>query len=159
MYKIIVHNIFAAANIITIKLFLLIVIINTNRAIWNIDNNINNKAKINFRVEFLIWINCWSWSDVEIYNGKFQTMLVFKRYGSFLKLFMKLPTFLNFFRGRIQRIWAAALISDAAQIWMVPLKIAFNVSRFKPALNWNRFLADLRRGSNSLNSGSEKIFF
>ena len=26
------------------------------------------------------------------------------------------------------------------------------VSRFKPALNGNRFLADLRRGSNSLNS-------
>ena len=27
---------------------------------------------------------------------------------------------------------------------MVPLKIVFNVSRFKPAFNWNRFLADLR---------------
>ena len=33
---------------------------------------------------------------------------------------------------------------------MVPLKIVFNVSRCK--LNWNRFLADLRRSSNSLNS-------
>ena len=32
------------------------------------------------------------------------------------------------------------------------LKILFNISKFKPALNWNRFLADLRRGSNSLNS-------
>ena len=41
-----------------------------------------------------------------------------------------------------------------AQIWLVPLKIVFNVSRFKPALNWNLFLADLRRGSNSLNSDS-----
>ena len=26
-----------------------------------------------------------------------------------------------------------------AQIWLVPLKIVFNVSRFKPVLNWNRF--------------------
>ena len=30
----------------------------------------------------------------------------------------------------------------------------FKVSRFKPALNWNRFLADFSFGSNSLNSGS-----
>ena len=37
-------------------------------------------------------------------------------------------------------------------ICLVSLKIVFNVSRFKPALNWNRFLGDLRRGSNSLNS-------
>ena len=50
--------------------------------------------------------------------------------------------------SRILRIWAAA------QLWSVPLKIVFNVSRFKPALNWKRFLADLRRGSNSLNSGA-----
>ena len=41
---------------------------------------------------------------------------------------------------------------------MVSLKILFNVSRFKPRLNWNRFLADLRRGSNSLNSGTDNIF-
>jgi len=33
-----------------------------------------------------------------------------------------------------------------------PLKICFIVSRFKPVLNCNRFSADLRRGSNSLNS-------
>ena len=33
-----------------------------------------------------------------------------------------------------------------------PLKIVSNVSRFKPALNLNRVLADLNRGSNSLNS-------
>ena len=39
-----------------------------------------------------------------------------------------------------------------ARIWLVPLKIVFNVLRLKPALNWNRLLADLRRGSNSLNS-------
>ena len=32
------------------------------------------------------------------------------------------------------------------------LKIVSNVSRFKPALNLNRVLADLNRGSNSLNS-------
>ena len=38
---------------------------------------------------------------------------------------------------------------------MVPLKIVSNVSRFKPALNLNRVLADLNRGSNSLNSISE----
>ena len=36
-------------------------------------------------------------------------------------------------------------------------KSVFNVSRFKPALNWNRFLADLRRGSNSLNSDSVSL--
>ena len=36
----------------------------------------------------------------------------------------------------------------------VPRKIVFNVSRFKPALNLNRILADLKRGSNSLNSDS-----
>ena len=35
---------------------------------------------------------------------------------------------------------------------MVPLKIVSNVSRFKPALNLTRVLADLNRGSNSLNS-------
>ena len=35
---------------------------------------------------------------------------------------------------------------------MVPFKIVSNVSRFKPALNLNRGLADLNRGSNSLNS-------
>ena len=39
---------------------------------------------------------------------------------------------------------------------MVPLKIVSNVSRFKPALNLNRVLADLNRGSNSLNSMSER---
>jgi len=39
------------------------------------------------------------------------------------------------------------------------LKIVSNVSRFKPALNSNRVLADLNRGSNSLNfiSGSTNI--
>jgi len=38
---------------------------------------------------------------------------------------------------------------------LVPLKIVSNVSRFKPALNLNRVLADLNRGSNSLNSISD----
>jgi len=37
---------------------------------------------------------------------------------------------------------------------MVPLKIVSNLLRFKPALNLNRVLADLSRGSNSLNSVS-----
>jgi len=37
-------------------------------------------------------------------------------------------------------------------MWLVPLKIVSNVSRFKPALNLNRGLADLNHGSNSLNS-------
>ena len=46
-------------------------------------------------------------------------------------------------------IWAAA------QILLVSLKIVFNVSRFKPVLNWNLFLADLRRGSNSLISDTD----
>ena len=40
---------------------------------------------------------------------------------------------------------------------LVPLKILSNVSRFKPALNLNRVLADLNRGSNSLNSISAEI--
>ena len=40
---------------------------------------------------------------------------------------------------------------------MVPLKIVSNVSRFKPALNLIRVLADLNRGSNSLNSISESL--
>ena len=44
--------------------------------------------------------------------------------------------------------------------WLVPLKIVSNVSRFKPALNLNRVLADLNRGSNPLNSisGSKKVY-
>jgi len=41
---------------------------------------------------------------------------------------------------------------------LVPLKIVSNVSRFKPALNLNRVLADLNRGSNSLNSISPVPF-
>ena len=40
---------------------------------------------------------------------------------------------------------------------MVPLKIVSNVSRFMPALYFNRNLADLSRGSNSLNSASVQI--
>ena len=44
-------------------------------------------------------------------------------------------------------------------MWLVPLKIISNVSRFKPALNLNRILADLNRGSNSLDSISENINF
>ena len=43
---------------------------------------------------------------------------------------------------------------EPRQNWVVPLKIAFNVSSFKPALNYNLFLGDLRRGLNSLNSDS-----
>ena len=38
---------------------------------------------------------------------------------------------------------------------LVPLKIVSNGSRFKPALNLNRVLADLNRGLNSLNSTSD----
>ena len=38
---------------------------------------------------------------------------------------------------------------------MVPLRIVSNISRFKPALTLNRVLADLNRGSNSLNSATE----
>jgi len=40
---------------------------------------------------------------------------------------------------------------------LVSLKTVSNVSRFKPALNSNRVLADLSRGSNSLNSDSVVI--
>ena len=42
-------------------------------------------------------------------------------------------------------------------MWLVPLKIVSNVSRFKPALILNRDFADLNRGSNSLNSISVYI--
>ena len=42
---------------------------------------------------------------------------------------------------------------------MVPLKIVSNVSRCKPALDLNRVVADLNRGSNSLNSISDHWFF
>ena len=41
-----------------------------------------------------------------------------------------------------------------AELWLVSLKIVSNVSRFKPALNLNRVLADLSRDLNSLNSAS-----
>ena len=43
--------------------------------------------------------------------------------------------------------------------WLVPLKIVSNVSRDMPALNLNRGLADLNRGSNSLNSISGLIAY
>ena len=39
-------------------------------------------------------------------------------------------------------------------IWLVSLKIVIHFSRFKPALSLNRFLVDLRRGLNSLNSNT-----
>ena len=42
---------------------------------------------------------------------------------------------------------------------MFHLKIVSNVSRFKPALHLNRVLADLNRGSNSLNSISDILNF
>ena len=48
-------------------------------------------------------------------------------------------------------------IWDATQIGLVPLKVVFNVWRFKSALNWNRFFADLRRGLNLLNSDSDLL--
>ena len=40
---------------------------------------------------------------------------------------------------------------------LVPLKIVLNFSRFKPAINRNRFWGDLRRGLNSLNSDTGLI--
>ena len=40
---------------------------------------------------------------------------------------------------------------------VVHLKIAFNFSRFKPALNLTRFLGDLRRSLNLLNSNTGSI--
>ena len=36
-------------------------------------------------------------------------------------------------------------------------KTVFNFSIFKPTLKWNRFLADLSRGTNSLNSDTDVI--
>ena len=43
---------------------------------------------------------------------------------------------------------------DTVQTWLVQLEILRSVSRFKPALNWNRFLG----GSvNSLNSASDIV--
>ena len=43
---------------------------------------------------------------------------------------------------------------NAAKTWLVSIEIEFNVSRFEPALNWNRFLSVQWRGLNSLNSAS-----
>ena len=42
---------------------------------------------------------------------------------------------------------------------LVSHKNVFKVSRFKQALNWNRVFADLRHGSNSLNSDSDIFIF
>ena len=42
---------------------------------------------------------------------------------------------------------------------MVALKNVSNVSRFYPALKLNRGLADLNRGSNSLNSISDYLIY
>ena len=66
----------------------------------------------------------------------------------------KLNFYFCFIRGRIWRIWAVTQICDAVQTWLVSLGVVFSVSRFEPALNWNRFLADQRSGLNSLNSAS-----
>ena len=52
-----------------------------------------------------------------------------------------------------------AELKDAALIWLVSLKIVFNVSIFKPAFNLTRFLTDLRRGSDSLNADSVIVIF
>ena len=41
-------------------------------------------------------------------------------------------------------------VAELKKFERLPLKIVSNVSRFKPALNLNRVLADLNRGSNSL---------
>ena len=43
-------------------------------------------------------------------------------------------------------------VAEFKEFERLPLKIVSNVSRFKPPLNLNRVLADLNRGSNSLNS-------
>ena len=50
----------------------------------------------------------------------------------------------------IKIILATSEIWDAAQTWLVSLKIVSSVSRFKSALNLNRFLTVQRRGLNSL---------
>ena len=44
-----------------------------------------------------------------------------------------------------------------AQILLFPLEFVLNVLRFKPALNLNRILRDLRRGLNSLNSDTDYL--
>ena len=41
--------------------------------------------------------------------------------------------------------------------WFHSIKNVFNLLSFKQSLNWNRFLADLRRGSSSLNSDTEEM--
>ena len=38
--------------------------------------------------------------------------------------------------------------------WLIPHNIVLQFSSYKSVLNWNRFLADLNRGSSSLNSAS-----
>ena len=47
-------------------------------------------------------------------------------------------------RPNLKNLSSGLKIWDAAQLWLVPLKCVFNVSRFKPMLNWNQFLANLR---------------
>ena len=54
-------------------------------------------------------------------------------------------------KGQIVRARLEAGFKEL-KLGLVPLKILFNFSRFKPALNWNWFLRDLRRDLNSLNS-------
>ena len=44
-------------------------------------------------------------------------------------------------------------------MWQKLSSFALNFSRFKPALNWNRLLGDLRRGPNSLNSVTDNNLY
>ena len=70
---------------------------------------------------------------------------------TFLKTMKHLRSILISRRPNLKNL-SCNLNKAAAEIWLVPLKIIFN---------WNQFLADISRGSNSLNSDTEvcSIFY
>ena len=95
-----------------------------------------NTFKLEKRLLFQLWI--FYWRITKNYDDKpcKGSEAEFKEFNPRLK-----------FMPRLKYGWFQSL----------PLKIVFNFSRFKPALNWNRFLTDLSRGSNSLNSDTVSL--
>ena len=88
-------------------------------------------------------------------------MQTFYQHFSFQKHRIELKIWFGFIQFTIQ--FSQALLkavdiniigSEAYFKELVQLEIIIRVLRFEPALNWNRFWAVRRRGSNFLNSGS-----
>ena len=101
------------------------------------------KLRLFYLTKFIVcnnWVGC---KDIGVRKSEFVTKTQFFWIDKFWVKFWNLfRTSLSWrliwkkvFWGRILRILAAVQIWDAAQIWLVPLRILFNVSRFKPALN------------------------